>query len=194
VRRLIVLLAAALLAACAQTAAPPAAPPTASVPALRLSPASFGASLSLAQRLTVRQLPAAARRPVPEQSLEAQLEIEAGELRLAAFALNQRVLMLRWDGLALQTQRHALLPAEVDAERVLRDVQLVYWPLAAVAAALPAGWTVADADSQRLLSFGDQVQVLIDYAGQPRWQGRAELDNRREGYRLTIESTRLGGG
>jgi len=190
VRRLIVLLAAALLAACAQTAAPPAA----GVPSLRLSPASFGASLSLVQRLTVQQLPSAARRSAPEQSLEAQLEIEPGELRLAAFALNQRVLMLRWDGLALQTQRHALLPAEVDAERVLRDVQLVYWPLAAVAAALPAGWTVADADSQRLLSFGDQVQVLIDYAGLPRWQGRAELDNRREGYRLTIESTRLGGG
>lgn len=189
-RRLIVLLAAALLAACAQTAAPP---PAASLPALRLSPASFGGSLSVVQRLTVQQLPAAARRPPPEQSLEGQLEIEPGELRLAAFALNQRVLMLRWDGLALQTQRHALLPAEVDAERVLRDVQLVYWPLAAVAAALPPGWTVADAHSQRRLSFGDQVQVLIDYAGLPRWQGRAELDNRREGYRLTIESSLLGG-
>lgn len=180
-----------LLVACAQT--PPPAP-LPQLPSLQLSPASFGASLSLAQRLTVQQLPdAAARRPAPEHSLEAQLEIEPAELRLAAFALNQRVLTLRWDGRELQAQRHRMLPEEVDAARVLRDVQLVYWPLAAVAAALPAAWQVSDEEGRRSLRFEGRLQVQIDYAGTPRWQGVAELDNRREGYRLRIESAQLGG-
>jgi len=196
VRRLIVALALALalavvLAACAQT-------PVAQrlqLPPLQLSPASFGTSVSLAQRLTVLQLPtgAALERPTAEHSIDAQLEIDPDAVRLAAFALNQRVLMLAWDGRALQAQRHLLLPAEVDATRVLRDVQLVYWPLAAVAAALPGGWAVDDAGPQRRLSFEGRTQVQIDYAGTPRWQGRAALDNRLEGYRLTIQSSVLGG-
>jgi Protein of unknown function (DUF3261) len=187
-RRLTALAVITLLAACAQT--PPL--PRLQLPALQLTPASFGGSLALAQRLTVRQLPDTARRQLPaEQSLEAQVEIEPAELRLAAFALNQRVLMLSWDGRELQVQRHLMLPAEVDAARVLRDLQFVYWPLAAVVAALPAGWSVADLGPRRTLSFDGQVRMQVDYAGLPRWQGRAELDNRLEGYRLAIESNAL---
>ena len=82
-----------------------------------------------------------------------------------------------------------MLPDAVDGARVLRDVQLVYWPLAAVAAALPTGWAVVDTPAGRSLSFEGQPQVQIDYSGTPRWKGRATLDNRREGYRLTIESS-----
>lgn len=179
-------LSALLLAACAQ--APVA--PRLHLPTLQLAPASLGASLSLAQRLTVQQLPEQAlRHEAPtEQSLEAQIEIDPQALRLAAFAMNQRVLLLQWDGSALQQQRHTMLPAAVDGARVLRDVQLAYWPAAAIAAALPAGWSVADEGSRRTLAFEGQPQVLIDYSASPRWAGRAELDNRAEGYRLSIES------
>ena len=186
-----------MLAACAQA---PAVQPARllQMPALRLSPASLGANVSLAQRLTVQELPDGAVQDLPrERSLEAQLEIETGELRLAAFAMNQRVLLLHWDGHNLEVKRHALLPAAVDAGRVLRDIQLVYWPLAAVQAALPPGWTVEDtgATQRRLLHEGE-VEVQIAYAGPasaPRWQGRAELDNRLERYRLAIDSSLVDG-
>ncbi|WP_077038084.1 DUF3261 domain-containing protein, partial [Pelomonas sp. KK5] len=139
------------------------------------------------QRLTVRELPAGA--PPTERSLDVQLEVDDTELRLAAFALNQRVLMLRWDGRELQQQRHLMLPAEVDGARVLRDIQLAYWPREALATALPAGWSVDEQGQRRVIRMGDIVQMQIDYTGQPRWQGRAEIDNRLEHYRLSIEST-----
>ena len=176
-----------LLAACAQA---PVRPRSLQMPELGLSPASLGARLSLAQRLTVQQLPDAATEGLPpERSLEAQLEIETGELRLAAFAMSQRVLLLRWDGHNLEVKRHPLLPAAVDASRVLRDIQLVYWPLAAVQAALPEGWSVEDSGAQRRLLHAGEIEVQIGYAGEPRWQGRAELDNRLERYRLAIDSS-----
>ena len=191
-RRLILLSCALTLAACAQA---PVQPARLQMPALQLSPASLGATVSLAQRLTVQDLPDnAATEGVPqERSLEAQLEIETGELRLAAFAMSQRVLLLRWDGHNLDVKRHPLLPAAVDAGRVLRDIQLVYWPLAAVQAALPHGWTVEDSGMQRRLLHEGEIEVQIAYAGVQRWQGRAELDNRLERYRLAIDSSVMDG-
>ena len=191
-RRELIVLTGLVLVGCA-SALPPE--PRLRLPELKLAPASLGVSVSLAQRLTVKQLPreAGVRAPTAERSLEVQLEVDASELRLAAFALSQRVLMLRWDGHDLQVQRHLMLPAEVDAARVLRDIQLVYWPLEAVQAALPSGWGVSDAEQRRTLSFEGEPQVVVDYAGLPRWQGRAELDNRLEGYRLSIESNVLSG-
>jgi len=185
VRHLIVAVFTVLMAACAA----PRTVARVELPLLHLAPTDFGRTISLAQRLTVLQLPRSAAEEAPrEQSLDAQLEIEPTELRLAAFALNQRVLSLRWDGRELTQTRHPLLPRGVDAERVLRDVQLTYWPLASVQAALPAGWTAEDGSAWRELRLNGQTQVRIDYAGQPRWQGRADLDNRAEGYRLAIES------
>ena len=183
-RELIALLPALGLAACAH----PVRPPALRLPALKLAPASLGASLSLAQRLTVRELPGGAGNTA-ERSIDVQLQVDAQALRLAAFALNQRVLMIVWDGRELQVQRHPMLPAEVDAARVLRDIQLCYWPAEAVRAALPAGWTLQDERSRRVLSNEQDPQVVIDYSAEPRWQGRAELDNRAERYRLSIEST-----
>ena len=189
-RPLIGLVVGCLVAGCAQH---PPAPPRLQLPPLQLSPASFGSSVSLVQRLVVRQLPDAARlrdgTEAAEQSMDAQVEIDPGSVRLAAFAMNQRVLLLQWNGRDLRVERHPMLPDAVDAAHVLRDVQLVYWPLAAVAAALPPGWAVSDDAARRSLSFEGQAQVLIDYSATPRWQGRAMLDNRREGYRLTIESS-----
>ena len=177
-----------MLAACAQAPVQPRL----QMPALQLSPSEFGVSVSLAQRLTVQELPDGVAQDLPqERSLEAQLEIEPTELRLAAFAMNQRVLLLRWDGHHLDVKRHPLLPAAVDAGRVLRDIQLVYWPLSAVQAALPPGWSVQDTGTERRLLHEGEIEVQISYAGEPRWQGRAELDNRLERYRLAIDSSIL---
>jgi len=185
-RRPLILAVVAFLGACAQT--PPPAPRL-RMPALQLGPGSLGASVSLAQRLSVLRSPMSGRGRVSENSLDTQLEIEPGSLRLAAFALGQRVMLLQWDGHQLQEQRHKLLPAEVDAAHVLRDVQLAYWPADAISAALPPGWALEQAAYRRTLSFDGQVQVQIDYsADAPHWQGQTRLDNLLEGYCLTIES------
>ncbi len=182
------LCALSLLAGCAT---PGNAPARLAIPQPRLAPAAMGVSLSLAQHLTIERAPAG--RPVSSRSLDAQLEIDADALAMAAFALGQRVMTLRWDGRTLASDRHPLLPAEVDAVYVLRDVQWTYGPLAALQATLPPGWQLTDQGRERVLSHNGEPALVIRYPGLPgpglaRWLGRAELDNRLEGYRLTLES------
>ena len=188
-RRQLIAIAALLLVGCAHQA-----PPAPAVPLLHLSPASLGRELMLAQRLSVLALPNAAEAAadaVHERSLETQLQVDTQSLQLAAIALNQRVMRLAWDGQQLTVERHPLLPAEVDPERVLRDLQLSCWPLAAVQAVLPAGWQLADANDVRELTFDGQVQVRIEGVNRACRNGRITLDNRREGYRLSIESREM---
>ncbi len=165
------------------------APTGLTLPALKLAPSSMGVNLTLVQRLTlVRVKEFNHMHKDAPRSLEALLEINADQVQLAAIALGQRVLTLTWDGSTLQVKRHALLPAEVDGVHVLRDVQLVYWPEQAVRASLPSGWTIEDQAQTRILAHAGETQVEIKYSGVPSWSGRVELDNRLEGYVLTIDS------
>lgn len=180
-RKVMVLLA--LLAGCAST------PARIELPALRLAPADFAGSVSLSQRLTVTTLSGAAT-PVSKQ-LDALLEIDASGVQLAGFTLGQRILTVSWDGKTLTSQRHPLLPAEVDEKRVLRDVQLVYWPAAVIQAALPPGWTLTETTDRRSLLFNAQTMIEISYQTSPRQAGKAELSNTAEHYRLLIDSKEM---
>ncbi len=175
---------AVLLAACAHAPRRPVTP----LPALALAPAAFGGTIGLAQQLRFARLDGAAMGAKP---LDAALEIDAEHVRLAALALNRRVLTLSWDGRALEVERDPQLPPQVDPARVLRDVQLVLWPAAAIAAALPPGWTLHESGLRRELRHGETVAVAIAYAATPAWAGTIVLENRHEGYRLTIDSREL---
>lgn len=172
----------ALLALCGCTSAPQQ---PAQLPLLSLSPASFNGSVSLVQRLMFSRLDG---QTSPDQAIEAMLEIEPGEVRLAGFALGQRVLKLSWDGQELQAERHPRLPENIYVERVLRDVQFVYWPGAAINASLPPGWLLLDDGSRRTLLHAGQAVMTASYSGEPRWTAHVVLENRVEGYRLTIDS------
>ena len=168
-----------LLAACASK--PEVAVPAPAPLQLQLSPASFAATVSLQQHLTVL-------RDGATHELDAALEIDPAQVSLVAIALGQRVLTVQYDGKTLQSWRHLMLPAEVQAQNVLQDVQLSFWPLAAVSAALPAGWRITEENNQRTLYQHDVVVSTIRYSATPRWLGRVELNNQRYGYRLSIDS------
>lgn len=186
-RCLVVLIASLMLGACAT----PIAPQYVQLPQPRLSPHAMGAVISLEQRLTVERAPAG--RAVTTRSLDALLEIDAQSLQMAAFALGQRVLTLHWDGVNLVSERHPLLPAEVDAAYVLRDVQWMYAPLQALRATLPPGWLLDEVNGERILSHDAVPVLLIRYDSASRWNGRSRLENRLEGYSLTIESAKSSG-
>ncbi len=170
------LAAALLLTACADRTPPPAARL-----GLKLAPAALGASISVQQHLRVE-------RNGRSDELDVALEVEPQKLELVGLALGQRVLSLSYDGKALTSWRHAMLPSQVRAEDVLEDMQLTLWPVAAVRAALPAGWQVEEQGLRRTLSLNGEPIMVINYSGTPRWSGKLVLDNLRYKYRLTIES------
>lgn len=186
-RSLMLVLIALLVSACAT----PTVAPSLQLPQPRLTPQAMGVGISLAQRLTVERAPQG--QPVATRSLDTLLEIDASSLRLAAFALGQRVLTLTWDGNSLTSERHPLLPAEVDAAYVLRDVQWMYAPAESLRQVLPSGWQLEDSGNQRTLSHGARPILLIYYDSGSRWTGRSRMENRLEGYSLTIESAQQTG-
>jgi len=174
-RRSLLMLALAL-AGCASAPAP------SSLPALRLPPALLGsASYALNQRLSITRLD---RPDAPPQRVETQLQLDASGLLLAGFAFGQRVLLMQWDGKALQVQRHVALPREVDTDRMLRDLCLVFWPADAVRAALPEGWAWVETATGQALQQGGQARLAVQRPG----ANIVEIVNVAEGYRLLIES------
>jgi hypothetical protein len=162
------------LAGCADTA-PPARL------GLKLPPAALGTQLSLQQQLQVE-------RSGRVDQLETALEIDDQHLSMVGLALGQRVMTLEYDGDTLKTWRHPMLPSQVRGEDVLEDVQLTYWPLASIQAALPPGWRIEDNNQRRILWSEDTQVLVIDYGATPRWAGTVTLNNLRYQYRLTIQS------
>lgn len=174
-RSLLLLISALLLAGCAT-------PPPSDLPPLRLAPAALGsARFALSQRLSVTRLDQPDAAP---QRVDVQLQLDASGLLLAGFAFGQRVLLMQWDGKDLQVQRHPMLPAEVDTDRMLRDLCLTYWPAEAVSAALPAGWAWIRTATAQELQQGGQARLVVQRQG----ANIVEIVNRAEGYRLLIES------
>lgn len=172
-QRVIVLLLCALLAACATRLPAPAV----ELPALRLAPAALGHELAEQQRLVFRF-------GTQVRELDALLEVDAAEVRLAVQAMGRTGVTLQWDGENLVEQRAPWLPAAVRSERVLDDVQFSLWPADAVRAALPVGWELVDEGGTRELRRDGQAWLVRERTSATTLQVR----NRADGYALTIES------
>lgn len=182
---------ALLLGACAGTAplsdAPEATKPAARAtpPALALpkvAPADLGVTVQLNQHLRIA-------RGAEQHEIDAVLAVGPDRIKLAAFGMGVRLITVSYDGERITEQRHPLLPAAVDGERILRDLVLTYWPQAAVQARLPQGWQVAESGPIREVSWQGQTVLRITYDAAPRWAGRARLQNVQHGYELLVAST-----
>ena len=148
---------------------------------LKLAPSALGESISVQQHLTVE-------RNGRVDELDAILEVDPRRLDLVGLALGQRVLTLHYDGQILNVWRHPMFPAVVRDEDILEDLQLILWPADAVRQALPNGWRIEENAQRRVLLSGKMPVTVIDYSGEPRWNGKIELFNLRYQYRLTIQS------
>ena len=182
-RSLAVLCGLAGLLACAQ---PPAAVPAqpAAMPLLRLTPAALGRSLALQQQLSVRGPDGG------ERHLQALLEADAHEVRIALTSMGQVLARMRWDGVQLDVQRSRYWPQQVAPERILSDLQLALWPAEQIAQALPPSWQLlALADGSRRLLQGEVVRVEVRAAA----QGVTEIDYLQEGWTLRIATAPLPG-
>ncbi|KFN42944.1 DUF3261 domain-containing protein [Arenimonas oryziterrae] len=180
-RRLIAaLFLAALASACATAPVAPARAPGDAAPLLHLSPAALGRELALQQHLEFRF-------GKQEQALDALLEADAQDVRLAIQAMGQSALRLHWDGERLEQTRADWVPSALQAERVLSDLQLAYWPVAEIRAALPAGWTLRETEGVRQLLQDTTVVTEVRMTA----PDRIEITQHRDGYRLVIVSVPL---
>ncbi len=152
-----------------------------------LAPATLGAAHS------ARQLLHAA---FGEHDLAFQCVIDA---RPDAFtvvgldALGQRWFSLHHDGRALETRLGPQAPQQLDPRRVLADLQLALWPLAALQQALAgSAWQVSEpAPATRRLRRDGRLVAEVHYAGTDPWQGQLWLSNFQTGYTLSVESRSL---
>lgn len=164
-------LAVLMLAGCA--APRPFMPP--------LAPATLGHSVEQRQQVTIHY-------KGRTRSLQVVLKIAPGDLEMIGLsAIGQRLFTLSWDG------HHASLTSPIDRlgkfdpVRVLADLQLAYWPLPALRAALPAGLRLQQIGSARILWRKDQLLWFASRAGPDRWTSALTIYNARRGYRLQIQ-------
>lgn len=162
--------AAVMLAGCATQ--PPAA-----TPLLRLAPSSLGRELAVVQQLDIQ---AAGQ----SRSLDVALEVDAQSVRMAFLQLGQTVARLEWDGRQLEQSLAPGWPKVVSAERVLSDLQLVWWPAAAVRAGLAPGWQLAESPQTRELSHDGHVRVSVRKLAPEH----VELVQHAEGYTVQIHT------
>jgi hypothetical protein len=148
-----------------------------------LAPAAFGAEAQGQQRLTLSRDAGGA-----QLVLDAAVEVDAMELRVAGVLLGQRILLLVWDGRQLQEVREPVVPESLSGRAILRDLQLVYWPAEAIRAALPRGWRLEEQAARRRLYRGATV-VFESARGDANPLGKASLWNRSGQYRIDIEAS-----
>lgn len=194
-RRLIAsLVLAGALAGCVT-----ARPVSQASPQLRLAPALLGRTLNLQQHLTLQA-------PGHDRQLDVLLEADLHHVQMGVVAMGQMAARLDWDGTTLTEDKAPWWPPEVSGSRILSDLQLTLWPVAAIQAALPAGWAIAEDGDVRTLTQDGEVVTVITRMCAPapsscaesqdpqRGATLIELDQRREHFKLKIESRDLGAG
>jgi len=171
----------ALLCGCMNRAIAPVAA-LASVPGL----AAPGTAVPRTAEQVVRA--AYGRRSFAFQSV---VRLAPASLRVIGLdARGQRLFTVDWDGNRVEETRSPFLPATLATDRLLADLQLVLWPLAAIAPLWRAsGFEVTEPYSglRRVMRDGYIVEE-VHYAGDDAWQGRSWLVNFTHGYSLTIDS------
>ena len=173
--------AAATCALALAGCATPVPAPSRETPQLRLATALLGRALNLQQHLTLQA-------PGHDQQLDVLLEADPRHVQLGVLAMGQVAARLDWDGTTLTESKASWWPAAVSGSRILSDLQLTLWPVAAIQAQLPAGWRLAEDGNVRTLTQDDQVVTVITRISPLL----VELDQRREHFKLRIESRELG--
>jgi hypothetical protein len=108
-------------------------------------------------------------------------------------ALGVRLFTVNYDGERVQATQATGVPEQLTPELLLADLQLVFWPLPALADKLrPAGYELSEPlPGTRRLRRGDRLVAEVHVAGPDPWSGRSWLVNLEYGYSLQIDSKPL---
>jgi hypothetical protein len=126
-----------------------------------------------------------------ELTLNCVVTIKDGVMSVVGLnAMGMRLFTVTYDGTQVHADTSVMIPDVMTSERLLADLQLVYWPLRPLRETLqPAGFEVTERrpGTRRLLRAGRWL-AEVHYAGDDAWSGRAWLINLEFGYSLQIDS------
>ena len=99
-----------------------------------------------------------------------------------------------YDGEHLATERLPGLPEQIDAQRMLADLQLALWPLKSLqGATIDTTYTIGEPTAgTRRVKRGGKLYAEVHYAGADPWSGKLWLSNYEFGYSIAVESAALG--
>jgi hypothetical protein len=118
---------------------------------------------------------------------------EGGMTLVGLNSLGIRLFTIRYDGVRADAEVAPAMQGPLMPERLLADLQLVFWPLASLEKPMrDAGWQLSGASPGiRRLRRGEQLVAEAHYATGDAWSGRSWLVNFEHGYSLQIDSQAL---
>jgi hypothetical protein len=129
-----------------------------------------------------------------EMTFNCVVTVKGGAMTLVGLsAVGVRLFTVRYDGNAVHSEISPGIPEHFEPERLLADLQLVYWPLASLQVAMhDAGWQLSEpAPGTRRLRRGEKLIAEAHYGSEDPWSGHSWLVNFEYGYSLQIDSQAL---
>jgi uncharacterized protein DUF3261 len=129
-----------------------------------------------------------------ELTFNCVITVKDGAMTLVGLnSFGVRLFTVRYDGDTVSSETAPGMSVPLMPERLLADLQLVYWPLSNLAKPMAdAGWQLSEpADGIRRLRRGEQLVAEAHYSSEDPWSGRSWLVNFEFGYSLQIDSQAL---
>ncbi|WP_019867184.1 DUF3261 domain-containing protein [Methylovulum miyakonense] len=126
--------------------------------------------------------------PGRQESLLCVLELDKQHIAIAGLSGDGLSLFnLSYDGKTVTLDKSPLLPAAFSPEFIIKDLQLVYWPLAELQKILPKNWRLETDGQHRNLYDNNGKLADVDYL-QPDtvWSKDVSVTNHRYHYHLHI--------
>lgn len=102
------------------------------------------------------------------------------------------LLDVAYDGSEISTHYHMSRAERVPPEKLLADIQFVYWPVVQLREILPVGWNldeaIVDGIYTRKLSRNGAVNSVARYSSKDIWEAQIELEHKLLGYRLSLRN------
>lgn len=173
-----------MLGACAGS------PPTAPVPGPAAARWPLVAPGSLGTERVVNQVVRGAF-GARELTFNCVVTVRGGSMTLVGMnSLGLRLFTIRYDGSAVHSETAPALQGAFVPERLLADIQLVFWPFTILEKPMrEAGWQLSEpTPGIRRLRHGQQLIAEAHYSGEDPWSARSWLVNFEHGYSLQIDS------
>jgi len=126
--------------------------------------------------------------PGHQENMLCVLELDNRHIAIAGLSKEGVSLFnLNYDGNTVKLDKSPLLPTSFSPELIVKDLQLVYWPLAELQKTLPQQWRLETGNNYRRLFFNNQSLMDVDYLEpDSTWPKTVSLINYRYHYQLYI--------